>query len=103
VLSVKWIRNTPTPSGQWQDLKVRITGAKVEGYLNGKLYLEDTLPAPVSGKIGVWSKADSVLYLDDYHVTPAHRAEVACASAIVKTLKTALNDPNQPPAFRGEE
>jgi hypothetical protein len=42
--SVKWIRNTPTPSGQWQDLKVRISGAKVEGYLNGKLYLEDTLP-----------------------------------------------------------
>jgi hypothetical protein len=69
--SVKWIRNTPTPSGQWQELKVRITGAKVEGYLNGKLYLEDTLPAPVSGKIGVWSKADSVVYFDDYRVTPA--------------------------------
>jgi hypothetical protein len=69
--SVKWIRNTPTPSGQWQDLKVRINGAKVEGYLNGKLYLEDTLPAPVSGKIGVWSKADSVVYFDDYRVTPA--------------------------------
>ena len=69
--SVKWIRNTPTPSGQWQDLKVRIDGAKVEGYLNGKLYLEDTLPAPVSGRIGVWSKADSVVYFDDYRVTPA--------------------------------
>jgi hypothetical protein len=69
--SVKWIRNTPTPSGQWQDLKVRINGAKVEGYLNGKLYLEHTLPAPVSGKIGVWSKADSVVYFGDYRVTPA--------------------------------
>ena len=54
-----------------QDLKVRITGAKVEGYLNGKLYLEHTLPAPVSGKIGVWSKADSVVYFDDYRVVPA--------------------------------
>jgi hypothetical protein len=63
--SVGWIRDTPTPSGQWQDLKVRISGAKVEGYLNGKLYLEHTLPAPVSGKIGVWSKADSVVYFDD--------------------------------------
>ena len=69
--SVKWIRNTPTPSGQWQDLKVLISGAKVEGYLNGKLYLEHTLPAPVSGKIGTWSKADSVVYFDDYRVTPA--------------------------------
>jgi hypothetical protein len=39
--------------------------------LNGKLYLEHTLPAPVSGKIGVWSKADSVVYFDDYRVTLA--------------------------------
>jgi hypothetical protein len=69
--SVKWIRNTPTPSGQWQDLKVRIIGAKVEGYLHGKLYLEQALAAPVSGKIGVWSKADSVVYFDDYRVAPA--------------------------------
>src|SRR5882762_11526653 len=56
--SVKWIRNTPTPTGQWQDLKVRISGAKVEGYLDGKLYLEHTLASAVSGKVGVWSKAD---------------------------------------------
>ncbi|MGA6963629.1 MAG: hypothetical protein WBZ51_08420, partial [Xanthobacteraceae bacterium] len=37
--SVKWIRNTPTPTRQWHDLKVRIAGTKVEGYLDGKLYL----------------------------------------------------------------
>jgi hypothetical protein len=35
--SVKWIRNTPTPTRQWHDLKVRVAGNKVEGYLNGKL------------------------------------------------------------------
>jgi hypothetical protein len=69
--SVKWIRNTPTPTRQWHDLKVRIAGAKVEGYLDGKLYLEHTLPQPVSGKIGLWSKADSHVYFDDYTVTPA--------------------------------
>src|SRR5258708_18642773 len=74
--SVEWIRDTPTPSGQWQDLKVRISGAKVEGYLNGKLYLDHTLPAPVSGKIGVWSKADSVVYFDDYRVAPAPHGRV---------------------------
>src|ERR1044071_4933590 len=27
--SVKWIRNTPTPTRQWHDLKVRIAGTKV--------------------------------------------------------------------------
>jgi hypothetical protein len=69
--SVKWIRNTPTPTRQWHDLKVRVAGAKVEGYLDGKLYLEHTLPEPVSGRVGLWSKADSHMYFDDYIVMPA--------------------------------
>jgi hypothetical protein len=69
--SVKWIRNTPTPTRQWHDLKVRIAGPKVEGYLDGKLYLEHTLPEPISGRIGLWSKADSHMYFDDYTVIPA--------------------------------
>ncbi len=68
---VKWIRNTPTATRQWHDFKVRISGAKVESYLDGKLYLEHTLPAPVSGRIGLWSKADSYVYFDDFTVTPA--------------------------------
>ncbi|UPJ50536.1 hypothetical protein IVB30_03785 [Bradyrhizobium sp. 200] len=69
--SVKWIRNTPTPSRQWHELKVRIAGSKVEGYLNGKRYLEHELPGPVSGRIGLWSKADSYVYIDDFVVAPA--------------------------------
>jgi hypothetical protein len=69
--SVKWIRNTPTPTRQWHDLKVRVAGNKVEGYLNGKLYLEHTLREPVSGRIGLWSKADSHVYFDGYTAIPA--------------------------------
>src|SRR5256885_11867873 len=69
--SVKWIRDTPTPSHQWHELKVRIAGATVEGYLDGKRYLEHTLPEPVSGRIGLWSKADSHVYFDAFTVTPA--------------------------------
>ena len=69
--SVKWIRNTPTPTRQWHDLKVRIAGPKVAAYLDGKLYLEHDLPEPVSGRIGLWSKADSHMYFDDFTVTPA--------------------------------
>ncbi len=68
--SVKWIRNTPTATKQWHTLKVRIAGNKVEGYLDEKLLLEHDLPQPVSGRIGVWSKADSVVYMSDYKVTP---------------------------------
>jgi hypothetical protein len=69
--SVKWVRNTPTASRQWHDLKVRIAGAKIEGYLDGKLYLEHTLAQPVSGRIGLWSKADSRMYFDAYTATAA--------------------------------
>ena len=69
--SVKWIRNTPTPTRQWHDLKVRVAGSKVEGYLDGKLYLEHALAEPATGRIGLWSKADSHVYFDGYTVTPA--------------------------------
>jgi hypothetical protein len=67
--SVNWVRNTPTATRQWHDLKVRISGTKIEGYLDGKLYLEHTLAQPVSGRIGLWSKADSHMYFTDYTVT----------------------------------
>jgi hypothetical protein len=69
--SVKWIRDTPTPTRQWHDLKVRIDGAKIEATLDGKRYLEHTWSEPISGRIGLWSKADSYVYFDDYTVTPA--------------------------------
>ena len=70
--SVQWIRNTPTPSRVWHDLKVRIADKKIEGYLDGKLYLEHTLAGPVSGRIGLWSKADSYVYFDGYTVAPSN-------------------------------
>jgi hypothetical protein len=70
--SVNWVRNTPTATHQWHDLKVRISGTKVEGYLDGKLYLEHTLAQPVSGRVGLWSKADSHMYFSDYTVTSAN-------------------------------
>ena len=66
--SVKWIRNTPTSTQQWHDLKLEVSGTLVKGYLDGKLYLEHTLASEVSGKVGVWSKADSFVYFDDFRV-----------------------------------
>ena len=67
--SVFWVRNVPTTSKQWHDLKVRVSGSKVEGHLDGKLYLEFTLTTPVSGRVGLWSKADSYMHFSDYTVT----------------------------------
>lgn len=66
--AVKWIRNAPTPTGKWHDLKLVVKGKEVEGYLDGKPLLAHTLPTPVSGRVGLWSKADSVVYFDDYRV-----------------------------------
>ncbi len=68
--SVEWVKNTPTASGQWHELRVEVRGRTVKSWLNGKLYLTHELPQPVSGRIGLWSKADSVVYFDDLRVTP---------------------------------
>jgi hypothetical protein len=69
---VKWVRNTPTPTHTWHDLRIQVAGKKIEGYLNGKLTLEHEWTAPISGRIGLWSKADSHVYFDDYTVRPAN-------------------------------
>jgi len=66
--SVKWVKGTPTSTRQWHDLRIVVKGTTIEGYLDGKLYLTDTLARPISGRIGVWSKADSVVYVDDFTV-----------------------------------
>ena len=61
----------PLALKKWHDMKIAIHGTKLEGYLDGKLLLEYTLAEPVSGKIGVWSKTDSVSYFDGYTVNAA--------------------------------
>jgi hypothetical protein len=61
----------PLALKKWHAMKIAIKGTKLEGYLNGKLLLEYTLAEPVSGKVGVWSKTDSVSYFDDYTVNTA--------------------------------
>jgi hypothetical protein len=69
--SVKWIRNTTTATHEWHDLRIRVSGTTLEGFLDGKLYLEHTFSERVSGRIGLWSKADSYVYFNDYTVNPA--------------------------------
>jgi hypothetical protein len=62
------VEDMPLAMKQWHNMKISVKGAKLEGCLNGKLLLEYTLPEPVSGKVGVWSKTDSVSYYDDFTV-----------------------------------
>ena len=57
--------------GEWHRMKIAVSGKELRGYLDDKLLLEYTLAEPVSGKIGLWSKTDSVSQFADYVVTPA--------------------------------
>jgi hypothetical protein len=62
-------RKIEVPGGQWSTLRVVVNGGLFEVYFNGeKLYeVEDaTFSAP--GKVGVWTKADSVTQFDDLSV-----------------------------------
>lgn len=63
-------KKVTVPSGQWGTLRVTAAGRLFTVYLNGeKLYeVEDTTFAE-AGKVGVWTKADSVTYFDDLSVT----------------------------------
>ena len=63
------------PMNEWHRMKIKVAGTKLEGYLDDKLLLEYTLAEPVSGKVGLWSKTDSVSQFADYAVTPSTPAK----------------------------
>lgn len=69
--SLKWIRDVPTASRRWHELRITINGRNLSGYLDGRHLMDYRLSAPVSGKVGVWSKADSYVDFDDFRVVPA--------------------------------
>jgi hypothetical protein len=56
--------------GEWHRMKIKVEGTKLTGFLDDEPLLEYTLEAPVSGKIGLWSKTDSVSQFADYTVLP---------------------------------
>lgn len=66
--SVQWVRSIPHKSKVWHTLKIVIKGTTVEGWLNGKKHIVYKHKEKVSGKIGLWSKADSYVFFDDFMV-----------------------------------
>lgn len=71
----KFVRKGPEeitlPMKEWHELKIDVHGTSLRAFLDGKLFLEHTLARPVSGKVGLWSKTDSVTEFDAFTVTPA--------------------------------
>src|SRR5688572_15259857 len=63
-------KKASVPSGQWNELRVTAAGNLFEVYLNNqKLYEVEDNTFPEGGKIGLWTKADSVTHFDDLRVT----------------------------------
>jgi hypothetical protein len=65
----KGSENVPLARNQWHTLQISLHGTNLQASLNGKHLLDYTLAEPVSGKVGVWAKTDSVSYFDDYTVS----------------------------------
>jgi len=63
-------KKTDVPGGTWSTLRVVAIGPRFEVHFNGtKLYdVEDTTFVR-AGKVGVWTKADSVTQFDDLTIT----------------------------------
>lgn len=55
-------------TGVWQELRVDARGGRLRGYLNGELVVEATDATYAAGKVGLWTKADSVTCFDDVSV-----------------------------------
>jgi len=56
--------------GQWQELRLEVSGDRLRGSLNGQLIVEAADAAYKAGRVGLWTKADSVTCFDDVVVTP---------------------------------
>lgn len=69
----KGSENVPLAMNTWHTLQISVHGTELKAALDDKHLLDYTLAEPVTGRIGVWSKTDSVSYFDDYTVSTTDR------------------------------
>ena len=65
----KGSENVPLQMNTWHSREIDVHGTTLQASLDGKHLLDYTLAEAVSGRVGVWSKTDSVSYFDQYTVT----------------------------------
>jgi len=62
--------NVKVASDEWHELKVECVGNKITCYYDGEKKIDATDNTfSEAGKVGLWTKADSVTYFDDLRVT----------------------------------
>jgi 3-keto-disaccharide hydrolase len=54
--------------GQWHTVRLAVVGDHMQAWLDGKQYLDHRDPRFKSGRVGLWTKADSVTAFDDLRV-----------------------------------
>jgi hypothetical protein len=62
------VRNTPTASRAWHTLVATLRGKQLTVELDGKQVFQKTLDAAPTGRVGLWSKADSQVLFDELRV-----------------------------------
>lgn len=63
------VRDVSTPTRTWHTLAMELRGKKLVVEADGKKRFEKTLDTTPTGRVGVWSKADSQVLFDDVEVT----------------------------------
>jgi len=63
------------PLGQWHTLRVVAVEDRMQAWLNGQLCLEHRDARLKSGRVGLWTKADSVTAFDDLTIRGVKRGE----------------------------
>ncbi len=63
--------NLKVTSGEWHELRVECVGNNITCYYDGVSKI-DTKDSTITsaGRVGLWTKADSVTYFDDFRITP---------------------------------
>ena len=62
--------DVPVASGTWHSLKLVVQGPQFQVFLNDTLLFnsQGTTTITAAGKVGLWTKADSVTYFDDLSI-----------------------------------
>jgi hypothetical protein len=56
--------------GQWHKLRIAAAGDRIQGWLNDQMLMDRRDTRFASGRIGLWTKADSITAFDELTITP---------------------------------
>jgi hypothetical protein len=58
--------------GQWHRLQISVNGDRIQGSLNDRVLIDQRDSRFIAGRIGLWTKADSITAFDSINVVPVN-------------------------------